>query len=393
MSDAGDPWISAAILNAGAPFARALFPDLFANATFRKAAHGEPFLAELAANMGHGRRRSDVERVLAAAGGEHPRFAIVAALAEGLQRAKTSLAANAPAEQLAAVYTGAREQLRAADASAQSRADAAKLLAFDSSTESRAALIAALSGTVGGAVLEALAQRQEPEIVPELIAAWPRLDPAVRAQVASFLAARPVGAVALLQAVEAQSVAATELPDSAVKLLRASRNETVSALAAKLLPKPSTETRDDVISRFGPALQLAGDAAHGRELFTQRCATCHRFRGEGQGFGPDLESVVGGGKAKLLVHLIDPNREVAPQFAAYLAELKNGTVLSGIVVSDTTTEVVIREPLGKETRLSRVQLTRLQTTGRSPMPEGLEAGLSMQDVADLLEYLTTVPAR
>jgi putative heme-binding domain-containing protein len=199
--------------------------------------------------------------------------------------------------------------------------------------------------------------------------------------------------MALLQAVEAQTVSASDLPEAAASLLRASRNETVSARAAKLLPKPSTETRDEVLSRFEPALQLAGKPAHGRELFIQRCATCHKFRGEGQAFGPDLESVVGGGKPKLLAHMVDPNREVAPQFAAYLAELKDGTMLSGIVSSDTPAQVVIREPLGKETKLSRVQLTRLQTTGRSPMPEGLEAGLSAQDVADLLDYLTTSPAR
>jgi putative heme-binding domain-containing protein len=330
---------------------------------------------------------------LTAAGGGHPSFAIIAALADGLQRAKTSLAANVPRQELASLYAKAREQLGAASATAQTRTDAARLLAFDPDAESRAALIAALSGVASRAVLEALGQRQEPEIAPELVAAWPRLDTPVRAQVAAFLAARPAGAIALLGAMEAQTVLATELPEPATNLLRGSRNEMVSALAAKLLPKLSTETRDEVISRFEPALGLPGNPAHGRELFTQRCATCHRFRSEGQAFGPDLESVVGGGKAKLLAHMIDPNREVAPQFAAYLAELKNGTVLSGIVSSDTPAEVVIREPLGKETRLAREQVARLQTTGRSPMPEGLEAGLSVQDVADLLDYLTTPPVR
>jgi putative heme-binding domain-containing protein len=143
-----------------------------------------------------------------------------------------------------------------------------------------------------------------------------------------------------------------------------------------------------VIKQFEPALGLAGDKAKGKEIYTQRCATCHRFRGEGSAFGPDLESVVTGGKEKILTHFIDPNREVAPQFAAYTVEMKDGAALAGIVASETPNQVILREPLGKETTLVREKIARLQTTGRSPMPEGLEAGLTAADVAGLLEFLT-----
>ena len=95
------------------------------------------------------------------------------------------------------------------------------------------------------------------------------------------------------------------------------------------------------------------------------------------------------GKAKLLTHVIDPNREVAPQFAAYTAELNDGTALSGVVASESPQTVVIREPLGRETTIPRSRVSRLQTTGRSPMPEGLEVGLSLNDVASLVGYLTS----
>ena len=39
--------------------------------------------------------------------------------------------------------------------------------------------------------------------------------------------------------------------------------------------------------------------------------------------------VVTSGKEKLLTHILDPNREVAPQFAAYIAELTDGSTLAG----------------------------------------------------------------
>ena len=170
--------------------------------------------------------------------------------------------------------------------------------------------------------------------------------------------------------------------------LQQSKDAAVAALANELLPKPSTATREEVIKQFEPALALAGDKAKGHEIYTQRCASCHRFKGEGNAFGPDLESIVTGGKEKVLTHFIDPNREVAPQFAAYTVEMKDGATLAGIVASETPNQVILREPLGKETTLAREKIARLQTTGRSPMPEGLEAGLSHADVAGLLEFLT-----
>ena len=155
------------------------------------------------------------------------------------------------------------------------------------------------------------------------------------------------------------------------------------------------------VAGLAVAFCLGADAARaqgGQEQLTftrdvapvlfERCATCHRFRGEGSAFGPDLESVVTGGKEKILTHLIDPNREVAPQFAAYTVEMKDGAALAGIVASETPNQVILREPLGKETTLTREKIARLQTTGRSPMPEGLETGLTAAEVAGLLDFLT-----
>ena len=89
---------------------------------------------------------------------------------------------------------------------------------------------------------------------------------------------------------------------------------------------------------------------------------------------------------------VEANREVAPQFAAYSAELSDGSSLAGVLASESPDSVIIREPLGRETVIPRARLLRLQTTGSSPMPEGLEAGLQPQDLADLLDFLTQTKA-
>jgi hypothetical protein len=42
--------------------------------------------------------------------------------------------------------------------------------------------------------------------------------------------------------------------------------------------------------------------------------------------------------------------------------------------------------------VARSQLKEIRTTGRSLMPEGLEAGLGPQDLADLLAFLRSPQA-
>jgi len=90
-----------------------------------------------------------------------------------------------------------------------------------------------------------------------------------------------------------------------------------------------------------------------------------------------------------MINILDPNREVAPNFVAYLAETRSGESLVGILSNETSTSLTIRQAFGKETTVLRADLKRLESQKMSLMPEGLEQGLTAQDVADLLEFVMT----
>src|SRR5262249_32270884 len=158
--------------------------------------------------------------------------------------------------------------------------------------------------------------------------------------------------------------------------LRHHKDAGLRAEAERLLATPAPAQRQDLLDRYQPALQLAGDAGHGRQLFVERCATCHRVAGQGQGLGPDLATVKAGGKEKLLTNILDPNREVNANYLSYLVETRSGETLSGIIAAETAASVTIRQAGGLETTVLRANLVSLQSQGKSLMPEGLEAGLS-----------------
>lgn len=153
------------------------------------------------------------------------------------------------------------------------------------------------------------------------------------------------------------------------------------------LPPPNPN-RLAVIAAYLPALDLAGDPQRGAAIFRERCATCHAFRGEGATVGPDLASVVANGPNRLLVSILDPNREVAPNFAAWTAEPKDGESVTGLLARESDTTVTLKLAGGTDSTFSRAQLTSLKSEGRSLMPEGIEAGLTQADLAGLLAWLT-----
>ncbi|MFM9167253.1 MAG: c-type cytochrome, partial [Verrucomicrobiota bacterium] len=135
------------------------------------------------------------------------------------------------------------------------------------------------------------------------------------------------------------------------------------------------------------ALELKPDPAAGRASFQALCSSCHRLEREGHAVGPDLFDIRRQTKENILFHIVNPDAEIAPAFTAYLAEAKDGRVLSGVLVGDTPTSITLRGPLGVESTLLRSDLAKLESLPSSLMPTGLEAGLSKQQLADLLAYL------
>ena len=150
---------------------------------------------------------------------------------------------------------------------------------------------------------------------------------------------------------------------------------------------PANPDRIAVLAHYLSALDLPGERTKGGAIFLERCSRCHAAGGIGNTVGPDLASIAADGPTRLLVSIIDPNREVAPNYQAWTAELKGGETLDGLLIRESSDSITIRQAGGMDRTLPRTVIQSLQSDRRSLMPEGLESGLSMQDMADLLSFL------
>src|SRR5947209_10335610 len=91
-----------------------------------------------------------------------------------------------------------------------------------------------------------------------------------------------------------------------------------------------------------------------------------------------------------LVDILDPSREVDPRYLAYQVTTRRGQVLTGLIAAETASSLTLKRGEGAEDTILRSQIDRVESTGKSLMPEGLEMQLTRQDLADLIAYLQKV---
>ena len=241
------------------------------------------------------------------------------------------------------------------------------------------------------AIVQSLAKFSLPKVGTDLLSLWPKSSGRVRAEILAALVTRPERVTALLGALETKIVAKADIPASTLATLRSQKDGGLRSRVTKLFgASEKIKTRQRVINEYLPALKLKGDAAKGKTTFTQRCATCHRYGKEGFALGPDLVTIKTTGREKILTNFIDPNREVVANYIAYNIKTKSGEEIVGLLGDETTSHVRVKLPLGQERLMPRTQVLGMRSLGQSIMPVGLEAGLTIQQMADLLEFISTV---
>ena len=156
---------------------------------------------------------------------------------------------------------------------------------------------------------------------------------------------------------------------------------------AESLFKSAASNRAKVVEQYRSAIESPGDAIRGKAVFTKICATCHERDGLGNEVGPDLRTIVEHPAEKLLTNILDPNADIQPGYHAYNCKLTNGEEIYGLISSESGNSVVVKMADGSKRNVLRSEIESLQSANVSLMPEGLEAGLTTADMADLIAYL------
>ncbi len=395
--DAGDRWTRVAILSSIAGRTPALIEALSGRPDFFDSAPGREWLGDLAAITGAENRPDDIRAFLDRfAGVDAPpgrALAAILGLGRGLRRSGGS-PAGAMAGRVAPLFDRAAIAAASADATLADRVDAIRLTALGPAGAALRVLPGLLDARepsgVQVAALQGLTDLADPRVGPAIVGRWRSMGPAARREAAEVLFARPDRLGALLDAVESRSIAPAELDPARRKLLVAHPDPTIRGRSAALLADPGRPDGAASSDRARKVLELGGDPGRGREAFLKSCATCHRAGGLGVQVGPDLATVAGRTPEDLLLHILDPNREVAANYLNYTVATTDGRTFSGLIAEESAGDLTLKRAEGTVDVIPRARIEEVASTGLSLMPEGLDRDLGPRDLADLIAFIRSL---
>ncbi|MFO1512892.1 MAG: PVC-type heme-binding CxxCH protein [Verrucomicrobiota bacterium] len=237
-------------------------------------------------------------------------------------------------------------------------------------------------------VIEALGTTSDAATGQALLAALPKLDADLRELAFGQLLKRVDWSAAVVQALADRKLDPAVLGPGNLYRLRMHSDAKVAANAAKTIDElkgPASKEKDTLIARLRPEVVKPGNVANGAKVFTANCAVCHRFKNEGALFAPNLTGMGAHGPEDLIVHILDPNRVVEPNYYTVSIETKDDLSYDGIVLRENRNVVVLRNQTA-ETEIRKDNIASRRGSTRSLMPEGFEQ-LGAENLRDLLAFL------
>lgn len=237
------------------------------------------------------------------------------------------------------------------------------------------------------AAIKVLARQESKNLPAILLQGWSGYLPKERTLILDTLLQRPSWTKACLAFLEKGDIAPHDLDASRRQLLLTHSDPVIRKTAARVFKSGPSHERLKQIEPFRAALKLQGNKANGEKVFQKLCTICHLPEKGLPMNGPDLRSITDRTKEGLFSSILNPNQSVDPSYGSYTVTLKNGTSLFGRVLSENTSHLTLRQLDGSDQQFARKSIKALKSTGRSLMPNGLEAAMTQQDIADLILFL------
>lgn len=206
------------------------------------------------------------------------------------------------------------------------------------------------------------------------------------------LVSRPDFAPVLLDAVATSKIPAGEVPPFQLRQMLTYGNDDLSQRIRELWPElqqlaeSKRQRIRELTVQLTPDVIAQADLPHGRALFSQVCAKCHKLFGEGGATAPELTGAQRTNLAYLLENIVDPSATISKNFQMSIVLLDDGRVLNGIVLEQTERTINLQTPTDLVV-LDRDSIEELRETNLSLMPEGQLDRLSHEEVRDLIGYL------
>ena len=254
------------------------------------------------------------------------------------------------------------------------------------------------SPTIQLAAASALGGYAQASAAAPMLERYPSAVPAVRARILGLLCTRREWAAALLDAIERRRIAAKDLTPAHAQLIAQLSDPTLLARLESAwgkVPRAGSPEKKKRIAEIRGLLPEGdkGNAARGKPIFKENCAVCHKLFGEGESIGPDLTGAERGDLDFLMTSLVDPSSLVRKEYQAQTIALRDGRVLTGLVVEEDDRTLTLVDGNRQKTVVPRDAVEQARPSDVSLMPEGLLDKLTEPQIRDLFRYIQSAGGR
>jgi putative membrane-bound dehydrogenase-like protein len=249
------------------------------------------------------------------------------------------------------------------------------------------------SDRIRSAAQATLRRQSSDTVAKELLTLWPQIAPGTRPEIVNLLISRENWTLALLDAMKRNKVQPNEIALADRQQLLASQSDNIKKLAAEVFPAQPASSRTEIIRKYASVHDFAAAPASGAELFAKNCAPCHLVQGVGHDIGPNLIALRDKDADYFVKNILDPSAVVEPRFVNYIITMKDDRMISGVIKAETATNLTVASGgNGVIETLTRSDVKTIRATNTSMMPEGFEAALPPQQMADLIAFLRSSSA-
>jgi putative membrane-bound dehydrogenase-like protein len=202
------------------------------------------------------------------------------------------------------------------------------------------------------------------------------------------------GVAAVLSLLEKRAFDESFFPALAAAFQTAQLTPDQRAIVAKMIPQPAGKDSKP-LPPLTELAKLKGNAANGAKLFaaatTAKCNTCHVVNNVGKEVGPNL-SEIGSKLSRQAIweSIIFPSAGISHNYESYVLETKSGTVANGLKISEDADSVTLRGADALARTFKKSDIEEIKKQEISLMPADLAKTLSIEEMSDLVEYLTTL---
>ena len=159
------------------------------------------------------------------------------------------------------------------------------------------------------------------------------------------------------------------------------------AALLKDLPPADARLNALIAARRDSFTASKADPTLGAKVFEKHCAICHQIGGKGAKVGPQLEGVGVRGLDRILEDVLDPSRNVDQTFRTTILALKDGRVVSGLLLGDEGAVLRMADAQGKEVQVPKDSVDERTSSPLSPMPANFSDQVSEADFQSLIAFL------